>query len=201
MATSGLDSDIAQLVEAVQLLASDVVLAGQLSGVKDTQFARRAYVRAAFALVEGNLNLMADVILRTSDRGEIQLSLDETQVLRQKRASIDKNGMQIVSVKFVPIRDRIGPVFEMFARQFGKMFRLDKNGSGWVAFHEAIEIRNRITHPRNAQSFKIEDADLNSVERARAWFANSVKALLDEVDDRDGGSAGGPPIPSPTILP
>lgn len=178
MTTSNLDSDIEELVQAIQLLASDVVSAAKLSEAGDTQFARRAYVRAAFALIEGNLNLMADTILRAAGRSEIQLSPDELQILRQERTSIDKNGTQVVSVKFVPIRQRIGRIFEIFARLFKKAHRLDKSSHGWVAFDDAIELRNRITHPKNARSFHVEDSVLDSVEEARKWFADSVELLL-----------------------
>ena len=70
----------------------------------------------------------------------------------------------------------------MFSRLFSKTFRLDKSSTGWVDFKKAIEIRNRITHPKNAASFAIDDSELNAVERARQWFADSIKALLDECD-------------------
>lgn len=182
MATDALDRDIEQLVGAVQVLASDVQAAAKLSETGDTQFARRAYARAAFALVEGNINLMAKVILDASQRQEVHLQSREIEILRQERHTSNEAGLPVVRVKFVPIRDRTAPVFEMFSRLFGKCFQLDKSSTGWVDFTTAIEVRNRITHPKNAASFKIDDSELNTVERARQWFADRVEALLNECD-------------------
>ena len=111
MATDALDRDIERLVEAVQVLASDVQAAANLSEARDTQFTRRVYVRAAFALVEGNINLMAEVILGALDRQEVRLVPKEIEILRQERLTSDEGGMPTVRVKFVPVCDRVAPVF------------------------------------------------------------------------------------------
>jgi hypothetical protein len=121
---------------------------------------------------------MADVILEARERQEIRLLPKEIEILRQERTVTNDSGMSVVRLKFVPIRDRIAPVFEMFSRLLGKDFRLDKSSGGWVDFGVAIDLRNRITHPRNAGSFNIVDSELNTVERARQWFAAAVEALL-----------------------
>ena len=177
MMTEITERDINRLIQAVHVLASDVKAAEKLSERGDTQFARRAYVRAAFALVEGNINLMAEVILDASKREEVILTARELEILSQERYTSNQDGLLVVHVKFVPIRDRIAPVLEMFSRLFGKYFRLDKSTVGWCDFITAIELRNRITHPKNVESFLIIDSELNAVERAREWFADSVEAL------------------------
>lgn len=174
------DDDIDALVEAVQVLARDVQMAAHLSQHQDSEFARRAYVRAAFALVEGNLNLMADLVLRSHHRGEVTLSQQDLEMLQQTRETTDEGGFTVVRVKFVPICDRIAPVFNLFARVFGKTFRTDKSTKSWRAFVDTVVIRNRITHPKNARSFEISGSDLNVVESAREWYAAAVEALLSE---------------------
>jgi hypothetical protein len=176
--TRELDQDIERVVGAVQVLAGDVQAAAKLSKTKDTQFARRAYVRAAFALVEGNLNLMAEVILNAMSRGEIALKQEELEVLRQKRVS----GDNVEKPKFVSLPDRTTRVLEIFPRLFDKRFRPDKGSQGWRDFKDAIGIRNRITHPKDASSLHIPNAELDNVERAREWFAATVEALLTECD-------------------
>ncbi|MCW3094771.1 MAG: hypothetical protein JWL77_389 [Chthonomonadaceae bacterium] len=149
-----------------------------LLSLKDSQFTRRVYVRAVFALIEGNINLMADVILAASGRDEVALTTREAEALRQERQITTEQGVDVTRVKFVPIRDRIVPVFSTFARMFEERFLPDRSTSGWTDFIAAIEIRNRITHPKNAASFDISDNDLGIVERAREWYAASIQALL-----------------------
>ncbi|MCB1813883.1 MAG: hypothetical protein KDK04_19525 [Candidatus Competibacteraceae bacterium] len=183
MATDALNRDIEQLVQALQVLASDVQAAAQLSHMNDTQFTRRTYVRAAFALFEGNINLMTEVILAAMDRQDIQaLPLKTLEILRQEEQKLDQNGLPIVHIKFRSFHKRIAPVFKSFSQLYGKSFQIDKSTAGWVDFKAAIEIRNRITHPKNAANFVITDCELNTVQRAKQWFANSVEALLNECD-------------------
>src|SRR5262249_1634218 len=157
-----------------------VTAAAELSHSSDTQFARRMYVRSAFALVEGNINLMADLILRAAARNEIKLAPDENKVLRQEQESSSGERRRGTRVRFVSMRDRMAPVFQLFSHLYGRTFRLDKATQGWVDFLAALDVRNRITHPKNAASFAISDEELNAVERARQWFADRVQALLDE---------------------
>ena len=182
MATQLLEQDIERLVAALRVLFGDVGAAADLSEIEDTQFARRAWVRAAFALIEGNLNLMANVILLAEERKEITLQAKDFEILRQERHTSDENGVKVVRLKFVPIRDRVAPLFQLFAGLYGKSFRVNKDTPGWMHFKDAIELRNRITHPKDAASFTISDDDLNTVRKAREWFADRVGDLLRECD-------------------
>ena len=125
---------------------------------------------------------MAEVILNALGRREILLRPKEIELLRQERHTPAEEGKPTVRVKIVPILVRAAPVFEMFSRLYGKSFQLDKSSTGWVDLKTAIEVRNRITHPKNAASFAIDDSQLDAVERARQWFADSVEALLKECD-------------------
>ena len=178
MTSSALDRDVEELVHAVVLLAVDVKASANLSKVLgDTQFARRTYVRAVFALVEGNMNLMANVCLECVNRSEIQISALESEVLRQER-TIEKQGISTTIPKFLPAKDRHGPLMNTFARLYSRTYGLDKSNSGWRSFTNAIELRNRITHPRNALAFEVTDSELDALEEARSWFADAIEDLL-----------------------
>ena len=105
MDSDQLDRDIGSLLEALNVLASDIDLAAKLSHNGDTQFARRVYIRAVFALFEGNLNLMSDLVMRASERHEIVLNDSEREILSQAK-------------RWVNFGKRIGRVFEAFSRLF-----------------------------------------------------------------------------------
>ena len=108
--SAALDRDVELLVQGVVLLASDVTAAARLSELHgDTQFARRTYVRAVFAMIEGNMNFMATVVLASSERGEILLSPREREIARQERISMEA-GEPTVRPKFVPLGDRLSPL-------------------------------------------------------------------------------------------
>lgn len=179
MMTRELEQGVERLVAPAQVLAADVRQAAQISETSDTQVARRAYVRAAFALIECNLNLMADVVVRAVGRDEVHLEPAEIEFFGEKPFTSDKDGTKAFRPKFLSIQDRVWPTFELFSRLYGKRFRLHKGDTGWVRFTGAIKIRNRITHPKDATSFEISEEELEIVEDARRWFANSVEDLLD----------------------
>ena len=178
MTTSALDRDVEELVHAVVMLSADVKAAADLSKVLgDTQFARRTYVRAVFALVEGNMNLMANVCLQSANRGEIQMSAMEGEVVRQER-TIERQGVPATIPKFMPAKDRLGPLMNIFARLYGRSHSLNKCNAGWQSFATAIELRNRITHPRNASAFEVTSVELDTLQEARSWFADAIEDLL-----------------------
>jgi hypothetical protein len=133
-----------------------------------------------FAQIEGNINLMADVIVEAQKRGEVTLTTQDVELLLEERRSTDATGTVVTRPKFVPVRDRITPVIELFASIYGSSFKPDKSTTGWERFLRAMELRNRITHPKNASSFDIADSELDDVSAAREWFATTVKRLLDE---------------------
>ena len=92
---------------ALGVLSADVSAAASLSTyLGDTQFARRAFVRAVFALIEGNVNLMAGVVVAAGLRSEITLTSQELAILREERLVVDDAGVVKVYLKFVPMRDR-----------------------------------------------------------------------------------------------
>ncbi len=180
MSSPELEADVERLVDALLVLTSDVKLAANLSQVADTQFARRTYVRAVFAQIEGNINLMANVIVEAQKREEITLTTEDVELLLEERRSTDATGSVVIRPKFVPVRDRITPVMELFVSIYGGSFKPDKRTTGWERFLKAMELRNRVTHPKNASSFDIAEPDLDDVRAAREWFATTVERLLDE---------------------
>jgi hypothetical protein len=178
MSTAALDRDVELLVRGVALLASDVSAAARLSELHgDTQFARRTYVRAVFALIEGNMNFMAGVVLASAERGEIELTPRELEIARQERVSMEA-GRPAVGPKFIPLGDRLSPLMSMFARCHARTYALYKGSSGWVSFSAAIEIRNRITHPRSESAFAVSNAELECLAKGKEWFAASIEELL-----------------------
>ena len=180
MESKELDLDVARLVDTVTILSEDVRYAAGLSKIEDTQFARRAYVRAVFALVEGNINLMVDVILRAYARDEIELSSDEIAPLREESYELSEQGKAVIKPRFYSFQSRLRFVLGLFPRLYDGSHSVDVSGQGWNQFKEAIQLRNRITHPRDKNSFYVTDKELNTVEHARTWFADSIEKLLDK---------------------
>lgn len=180
MESQELDNDLARLVAAVSTLSEDVRSASGLSSIKDTQFVRRTYVRAVFALVEGNINLMADIILRAHERNEIKLTVEEISPLREESYELSEQGKTIAKPRFFKLQSRLRFVLELFPRLYDRTHSVDTSVQGWNKFKEAIKLRNRITHPRDKSSFYVTDEELDTLELAREWFNDSMEKLLDK---------------------
>jgi hypothetical protein len=175
------DRDIERLVAALSQLSEDVSLAASLP---ESQFARRAWTRAVFALLECNTNLMADVILKANSRGEVSLSPAEFAVLREESYRLTSNGREAKShSSFSPLRGRFRFVVELFAKLYDVEFVLDSGGAGWSMFSDAVDVRNRITHPSSVNDFCISRGDIDAIEAARKWYVDEIERLLSAIPD------------------
>jgi hypothetical protein len=175
------DRDIERLVAAISQLSEDVNLA---SSLPESQFARRAWARAVFALLECNTNLMAELVLKANGRGEVALSPAEYAVLREESYRLASNGREAKShPSFSPLRARFRFVVERFAKLYAVEFELACGGSGWSAFSDAVNVRNRITHPSTVDDFRISRDDIDSIEDARKWYVDEIERLLAAIPD------------------
>lgn len=168
-----LEQDEANAVAILGVFSSDVEQSAELGKHCDTQFTRRTYIRAVFALIEGNINVMSDVVLKAALRGEIILSEGDMESLKQER---QHNGKTRPS--YHKLCDRLGEVCAAFARLNGSDFVLNKNSRGWTDFLEAIQVRNDIMHPKSTESFHVSDTRFGQVQRARSWHNDELARLL-----------------------
>jgi hypothetical protein len=81
---------------------------------------------------------------------------------------------------FLPTAKNVRFVFALFARVRGLSAQADYSGHGWRAFREAVEIRNRITHPKASVDLSVSSSDLKLTEQAYAWFLDATFALNPE---------------------
>ena len=139
-----IEEDYAELLEALVLISADVTKAAAISKHEDSQFARRTYIRSVVALFEANANLMADVCIKSQERGEVSFTIAEDAALREENYTLDNKGIASSRKSFYPMQSR----FRLVARLFGKIhnveFNVDASNQGWEFFSRAIEIRNRI---------------------------------------------------------
>ena len=174
------DSDYNDLIEMIQLLSSDVKVASELSSHNDSQFARRAYIRCVFSMIEGNIFQMKAVILKAFEGGHLTITLAEQALLREESYDLANNGACKIQQKFIRLQQNIKFTLALFARMYGETFEPDTSIHGWDSFNTAVKIRNRITHPRSPEEFNILDNEIPIIEEARAWFADNMEKLLDK---------------------
>jgi hypothetical protein len=169
-------------IVAMVLLQDDVIRSQQLVeelGV-DSDFGRRTLVRAVFALVEGTLSSMRVRVQGHAASGAAALSDSERLALREAAPQVDDRGEVVDRPQFVPLASAVRLTLRLYARVFGCQREPDYSGSGWQAFRSAVDIRNRLTHPRGLADLEVSDVHLVAVNAAYDWFLASTAALLAE---------------------
>ncbi len=140
-----------------------------------SQSQRRAYCRAVFALIDGlTFNLKQYVL----EMFEYELGEEEIARLREWRESKDGGGNSHSRPVFLPIADNVFCAFDMMSNCCGATNPIDRSGGEWRTFLDAIVVRNRITHPKNAAALEVTDSDLSSVFAAGRWYVKTVDELL-----------------------
>lgn len=137
--------------------------------------ARREYVRAVFALVEGITFAMKQCALASKN---VEFTESERQLLKEHEHVLDENGR--VHVRKARLKTTANTRFglESFARTCRHSRRPNVSGDGWQAFKKALLLRDRLTHPKNAASLQVTDGELLDVTRARSWFTVTFVGLL-----------------------
>ena len=55
---------------------------------------------------------------------------------------------------------------------------VDYSRSGWSNLRRAIDVRNRITHPKRAQDLAVSDSDLDLVASGLSWLAATLEYVM-----------------------
>jgi hypothetical protein len=181
-----LDEALDRLVKAVNILTDDVRQASHLSDHTDTPFVSRTYVRAVLAQVEGTLNLFGNFVLEAHAAGAIHLSDENIEILAGEKTAFNAAGK--LRTVFVPILERVGPTFDLYSQVYGKPFRIDKSGPGWMKLKRSIALRNRITHPKDVAGFSVSQAELDDLEAARKWFSGNIRFIVRQFKPIDADS-------------
>lgn len=159
-----------QDVEAsfIRILLGDVVRADQAHQANPDQTAKRDFVRTTFAAIEGSVWIFREHIrglaLATGSLEEAErIALSETTY------SVDKAGHISAQPKFLTLIATIRLCADI-AERIAPASSIDFSAAGWGNLGEAIQVRNRITHPKALHDLVLSDQDIKSCANALHWF-------------------------------
>ena len=166
-----------ELQGITRLLIDDVSLLKPLIGEGDPDPSdgmkahRRFYVRAVFALVEALVEQHRRLLIELTNAGIITLKDAKLRELREIKDVLDDTGEVVAQrEKYLQIFDKIKAVYKAAGDGFGQELDITFGDDGWVTFKDAMELRNRVTHPKRAEDCWIFQQHLNTVNRANDWF-------------------------------
>lgn len=146
----------------------------------DSELNRRNYVRSLFALYEIiTSNLRETIANRIIEQSELSGKLDihKLHSLMDESATINSSGKITKRYNQIPFGNMVKFVLKTYCDEMG----LCKNlfSEGWSDFKKSIEIRNRITHPKYDQEFRVTKDDLYVIEKGREWWNSSLYFIRD----------------------
>lgn len=175
-------SDLYDRLEEIQgmtrVLAGDVQRLGRQLGdrsiqseVSDEQAgARRAYIRAIFALIEAIVEQHKRLLLDLSTSQFVTLAPGVAYVLTEQGYVVDENGTVTLRDQYLQLRRKLRAVYRAAAEAFAKPLRIEYGDNGWRLFGNAVKVRDRITHPMSFADCQISGEDLDTVDAANDWF-------------------------------
>jgi hypothetical protein len=136
---------------------------------------RRSFVRAAFAYFDGVTYAMKQLALVD---GEAGFSAAEKSLLAEKTFELDDKGRAFERQTKLRTLPNLRFAFSSLSRALDRKVDVDFACPGWVAMHEALRIRHRVTHPKSVKSIELSEADVQTVNIAGEWFTASWKHVL-----------------------
>ncbi|HET9212465.1 MAG TPA: hypothetical protein VFR03_18820 [Thermoanaerobaculia bacterium] len=130
-----------------------------LGGPK-SQFAWRAFTRTLFSDVEGQTSAARFFIEAAVKRGKVQLSEEDVSVL---------DGGEV--------EDQLVAAVNLWSREFGNGVAIVKAGEPWKHFRGARFFRDRITHPRELDSIKVDLKLTTTLLEAYGFFLSTSDAI------------------------
>jgi len=162
----------------------DAEAAEALLDASDTQFARRTYIRALFAYIEGAVWILK-YTCRNGRRYKSSpgISPGEYALLGDVSYDLKENGDVFEQAKFLRLPENLRFCVKMFNRLFGSAIDLKVGETNWQNFKQAIAIRHRITHPKHDTDFDISDAEIDQCKQTCLWFnqisSDAIHAVFD----------------------
>jgi len=142
---------------------------------------RRSYVRSVFAYIEGNVYLLKRLTLIDFKIAEISLNSAEVAFLLEESYHLSDNGTVNTKPHYgVKIGSNIRFLFHIISEKYGINNELDVSTGVWNTFQNALKVRNRINHPKDAGDIKVSDQDIKDAVHTFEWFKASVNKLVED---------------------
>jgi hypothetical protein len=171
-------------------LFRDIARCDELMEKEDSQFIRRCYVRAVFAFLEADLQWLREEALRTLLNLAVfgrTIPVEKVLVLMDQVPKIDNTGKLSLDPARYSFTSYLAFVLRTFAEIHGHDPERLFSDNGWRLMKQALKVRHRITHPKEAEALEIKDEDIAAIRGALAWRFNSLADVVRSEGQQHGG--------------
>lgn len=147
---------------------------------QDSQFARRALIRAAFAFIEGYMYSLREPVFRAIAARNFQTNrfeITKLSLLLDATGRVDDKGRIKSEPNRMPFLNHCAFIFRCAAEHNGQDPSERFSDHQWDQLRKAIKIRDRITHPKQPKDLEITDADIEATREGCTWVFNTISWL------------------------
>lgn len=152
----------------IRILAADVQHALNLAKNSNRQADRRNLIRTIISATEGiswDCRNHVRSIMKEVDQIPPLLDLAFSELTY----SVNERGILVEQPRFITMTAMIRLTVNV-AKIFSPDLQVDFGNGGWEALKKAIEIRNRIIHPKSVQDLDISEEDIETAQSGFFWF-------------------------------
>lgn len=131
---------------------------------------KRSAVRSVFAFVDGCHDQIREHVSTQANAHRYAYSVADLAVLQEESPYVDERGNVRVRQMRVPLVTSIKALVKLMDKNEKVLHEVDLSHPGFAALGRAVEIRNRVVHPKNAQDLDLSDTDMSDVRAAFAWY-------------------------------
>jgi hypothetical protein len=162
----------------------------------DSSYTKRVYAKSVISAVEASLfnlrqsalllsegldlNLFGHNIAILKVENKTKFTLEEQCALREISAKLDDSGKVSSMPIFYPFKANFNFSLNAICRQLGDAIAVTKE-SGWSDLCQAVNIRNRITHPRDPALLELSDNEIGFFQRGWEWYQNLIEQVSDQL--------------------
>ena len=147
-------------------------------------FHKRNFVRTTFALMDGFAFQLRQVTLATLENTDL-VSDGDRAILREERYHLSSQGIPEVKENFQKTLPMILFSLRVYAKNHGSDFTPDTSLNGWNCLRQAVEIRDRVTHPKSMTDLDINDDVGHVFAEGVHWWDDMLGRLLESCESAD----------------
>jgi len=154
--------------------------------------ARRQFVRAVFAYIEGLVYRLKRVIITGHEAGRYDLLPSDLALLREETYELDDKGNPQVRPAHLSTTRNMRFTFAQYEKAWGGSFTLEVDTQGWGTLRSATAIRNRLMHPKSVADLEVSQDEANTVQVCFEWFTAEFCRLLESCPPPKPGDQSSP---------
>jgi hypothetical protein len=169
---------INDFTEPIIALLDDLIEAKEVYKKSNSVFTRRAFVRGAFAYIEGTIWVAKQACLYFhNESASSTLTMAERALLSDQSFDVSGAGLAQERPKYLKLQDNLRFTINMISRTFDLQVEIDTKEKYWLSFVDSIAVRNRLTHPKSLKDYQISVGEVKTCISFIHWFNKVVSKL------------------------